>query len=80
MSISRPDNVPFGMNIGVVAVAFRWPRLPVVVTSPKGSAAAFDRNIGGCLVPLSFLECPPLQLWGTPAGVTAEGASGKLVY
>ena len=26
------------------------------------------------------LECPPLQLWGTPAGVTAEAASGKLVY
>ncbi len=44
MSISRPDNVPFGMNMGAVAVAFRWPRLPVVVTSPKGLAAAFDRK------------------------------------
>lgn len=32
------------MNLRPVAVAFRWPKLPVVVTSLNGLAAALDRR------------------------------------
>ena len=32
------------MSLRPVAVAFRWPRLPVVVTSLNGLAAALDRR------------------------------------
>ena len=32
------------MSMGAVAVMFYWPRLPVIVTSPRGLAAALDRK------------------------------------
>jgi hypothetical protein len=32
------------MKMGAVAVMFHWPKLPVIVISPKGLAAALDRK------------------------------------
>jgi hypothetical protein len=32
------------MKMGAVAVLFHWPKLPVIVISPRGLAAALDRK------------------------------------
>jgi hypothetical protein len=46
------------MNIGTVTVIFRWPKLPVIVASPMGLAAAHDRNklitVLGALTPTDY--------------------------